>query len=66
MNDKGKGSGMALILILIVALIVAWLAVKQMGSLGKGAEVQQDDAVEQAQEVVDQINQNIQQAGQEP
>jgi Tfp pilus assembly protein PilX len=36
MNNKGKGSGLFLIVILIVTLIVAYLAVTQMSSLGFG------------------------------
>ena len=36
MNNKGRGSGLSLIIILIVALLVAWLAVKNIGSLGIG------------------------------
>jgi Tfp pilus assembly protein PilX len=36
MNNKGKDSGLFLIVILIVVLIVAYLAVTQMSSLGFG------------------------------
>ena len=36
MNSKGKGSGLFLIVIMIAALIVAYLAVTQMSSLGFG------------------------------
>ena len=62
MNNKGKGSGLALIIILVVAIIVAYLAVSNMSSLGFGKkqETQQEqiqDPVQQAQDIVDQINQ---------
>ena len=36
MNKKGAGSGIALILFLCVALLVAYLFMTQMGSLGFG------------------------------
>ena len=32
MNNKGKASGLALIIILIVAVIIAWLFMRQMGN----------------------------------
>lgn len=52
-----------LIIILIVALIVAYLVVTQMGSLGVGGTTQQErtqeNAVEQAQDAVDAINERI-------
>ena len=72
MNNRGKGSGLALIIILIVALVAAYLAVTQMGALGFGkTAVQQEqaelqNAVQQAQDIVDMLNQAQQQAGQEP
>lgn len=68
MNNKGKGSGLALVMILVVALIVGFLVVKNMGGLGpeKETAVQQENYVQQAQSVVDQINQAQQQAVQEP
>ena len=68
MNSKGKGSGLALVIILVVALMVAFLVMKNMGSMGPGKEtaVQQENYVQQAQSVVDQINQAQQQAAQEP
>ena len=66
MNNKGKGSGLFLIVILIVALIVAYLAVTQMSSLGFGkkeeAQIEQQDPVRQAQDAVDAINQRQQEA----
>ena len=68
MNNKGKGSGLALVIILVVALIIGFLVVKNMGVLGsvKETAVQQENYVQQAQSVVDQINQAQQQAAQEP
>lgn len=58
MNDRGRGSGLGLLVILLVALIVAWLMVSQMKSLGVGGggTSQRQDAVEQAQSAVDAIN----------
>ena len=68
MNNKGKGAGLALVIILVVALIIGLLVVKNMGGLGpeKETAVQQENYVQQAQSVVDQINQAQQQAAQEP
>ena len=68
MNSKGKGSGLALVIILVAALIIGFLVVKNMGGLGpeKETTVQQENYVQQAQSVVDQINQAQQQAAQEP
>jgi len=67
MNKKGKGSGLALILILVVALLIAFLAVKNMSRLGPDSTtLQQEDYVQQAQNLVDQINQTQQQAEQIP
>ena len=68
MNNKGKGSGLALVIILVAALIIGLLVVKNMGGLGpeKETAVQQGNYVQQAQSVVDQINQAQQQAAQEP
>ena len=52
MNNKGRGTGIALLLFLIAALIVAFLAVTQMGSL-KGTSLSQgNDLVRQAQDDV--------------
>ena len=66
MNNRGKCSGLALILILIAALIFASLVVKQLGSLGVGETTQhgqtQQNAVQQAQDVVDAINAQMQQS----
>lgn len=68
MNSKGKGSGLALVIILVAALIIGLLVVKNMGGLGpeKETAVQQENYVQQAQSVVDQINQAQQQEAQEP
>ena len=65
MNSKGKGSGLMLIVILVVALLIGYLAMTQMDSLGFGkTDVQtqtQQNAIEQAQNAVDAINNRIQQ-----
>jgi len=70
MNNKGRGSGMALLILLIVALIVAYLAVQQMKSLGVGGttqqeQVQEQDPVDAAQDAVDALNERIEEAGQD-
>ena len=68
MNSKGKGSGLFLIVIMIAALIVVYLAVTQMGSQGIGkkrmeeTQIEQQDPVNAAQDVVDAINQRQQEA----
>ena len=60
MNNRGKASGLALALLLIVALIVAFLVMKQMGSLNVGGgnptASQGQSAVQEARELVNQIN----------
>ena len=71
MNNKGKGSGLMLIIVLLVALLVGFLAVTQMGGLGFGKtntqqEQTQQNAIAQAQSAVDAINDRIQQSGLEP
>lgn len=68
MNNKGKGSGLAFVIILVAALIIGLLVVKNMSGLGTGKETaaQQENYVQQAQGLVDQINQAQQQIGQEP
>ena len=68
-SNKGKGSGLMLIIILIIAVIIAYLVVTQMGGLGFGKqETQQiqENAVQQAQDAVDAINERMKVAGQEP
>ena len=68
MNNKGKGTGVALVIILVAALIIGLLVVKNMGGLGpeKETAVQRENYVQQAQSMVDQINHAQQQAVQEP
>lgn len=67
MNNNGKGTGLTLLIILIIALLIAFLGVKNMGLLGIGRSTpQQESYVQQAQDAVDAINQRQQQAGQEP
>ena len=52
-----------MICLLVVALFVAWLVVTQLGSLGFGktdmqlGQIEQMDPVQQAQNVVDMLNQ---------
>ena len=69
-NNAGRATGLALLLTLIVALIVAWLAVTQLGTLRKlqdSVDAQPAaDPVRQAQDVVDALNERIEQSiGQE-
>lgn len=68
MKSRGKGPGLALVIILVVALMIAFLVMKNLRSMGSGKETatQQESYIQQAQSVVDQINQAQQQAGQEP
>ena len=65
MNNKGKGSGLMLIVILVVALLIGYFAMTQMGSLGFGKtstqQQTQQNVIEQAQDAVDAINNRIQQ-----
>ena len=60
MNDhSGRGTGLTLLLLLIAALIVAWLAVTQLGSLRRpqdSATQSTPDLVQQAQDAVDALN----------
>ena len=55
MNNKGRGTGIALLLFLIAALIVAFLAVTQMGGLKGKSPSKGNDLVQQAQDAVDVI-----------
>lgn len=60
-----------LMIVLLVALLIAWFAVTQMGGLGFGKtdaqqEQAQQNAIEQAQNAVDAINNRIRQSGLEP
>ena len=59
MTNKGFGSGLALIFILVVALLVVFLMMKNMGSFGnrENSPTQKETYVEQAQNAVDQLNQ---------
>ena len=71
MNNKGRGSGLMLIIILVVALLIGYLAMTQMDSLGFGKtgtqqEQTQQNVIEQAQNAVDAINSRIQQNALEP
>jgi Tfp pilus assembly protein PilX len=67
---NSKGSGLMLIVILVVALLIGYLAMTQMDSLGFGkTDVQtqtQQNAIEQAQNAVDAINNRIQQTDLKP
>ena len=71
MNSKGKGSGLMLIIILVVALLIGYLAMTQMDGLGFGKtsmqqEQTQQNAIEQAQNAVDAINNRLRQTDLEP
>ena len=71
MNNKGKGSGLVLVIVLVVALLIGYLAMTQMGGLGFGKTSMQQEqtkqnAIEQAQNAVDAINNHIQQTDLEP
>ncbi len=71
MNNKGRGSGLMLIIILVVALLIGYLAMTQMGSLGFGKpglqqEQTQQNVIEQAQNAVDAINNRLRQTDLEP
>ena len=60
MHDRsGRSTGLTLLLLLVVALIVAWLAVTQLGSLRRpqdSAAQPTGDLVQQAQDAVDALN----------
>ena len=60
MHDRsGRGTGLTLLLLIVVALIVAWLAVTQLGSLRRpqdSAAQPTGDLVQQAQDAVDALN----------
>ena len=71
MNNRGRGSGLMLMIVLLVALLIAWFAVTQLGGLGFGkTDIQQaqtqQNAIEQAQNAVDAINNRLQQSGFKP
>ena len=70
-KTRGRGSGLALIVILVVAVIVAVLVVAQMRGFGLGKqgtqqEQAQQNAVDQARDLVNQVNERTQNAGAEP
>ena len=70
MNNKGKSTALVIILILIVALVVAYLAMTQMGNLGFGKKqegqtqnlinMSDEDLLQQAKDLIDTINTNDQ------
>lgn len=67
MNNNGRGSGLMLMIVLLVALLIAWFTVTQLGGLGVGKkntqqEQTQQNAIAQAQSAVDAINNRMQQA----
>ena len=67
MNNNGRGSGLILIILLLVALLIAWFVMTQMGSFGFGhtnnqQEQAQQNVIEQAQNAVNAINNRMQQA----
>jgi len=68
MKKDGNHSGIGLLMLLLVALLIAFLWMKNMDSVKKdSSDTQQaEDYVHQAQNLVDQINQAQQQAGTEP
>ncbi len=68
MTNRGKIAGLALVIILVVALLIASFLLKNMDSLGVGgdAAAQQENPVQQAQDLADQINDRMQQTGQAP
>ncbi len=70
MNNKGIGSPLFLLILLCVAVLIAYLAVSNMGSLGFGKQSAQQENVtnpiEQTQDAVNQLNERMEQAGQEP
>lgn len=68
MKKDGNHSGIGLLMLLLVALLIAFLWMKNMDSVKKdSSDTQQaEDYVHQAQNLVDQINQAQQQAATEP
>ena len=65
-NNRGLGSGVLILLVLIVSLIVVWLTVQNMSSLGVGGNSSnsaqtQENYVQQAQDVVNATNDYIHQ-----
>jgi len=68
MKTNGKSIGIGLVLLLFVALLVAFLWMQSMDGVKKDSDATQqtEDYVQQAQNLVDQINQAQQQAATEP
>lgn len=70
MNNSGKGSALFLLVLLCVALLIAYLAISNMSSLGFGKQSTQQEnmqnPVDQAEDVVNQLNERTQQSGQKP
>lgn len=68
MKKDGNHSGIGLLMLLLVALLIAFLWMKNMDSVKKdSSDTQQaEDYVHQAQNLVDQINRAQQQAATEP
>lgn len=68
MKKDGNHSGIGILMLLLVALLIAFLWMKNMDSVKKdSSDTQQaEDYVHQAQNLVDQINQAQQQAATEP
>lgn len=65
---KRNATGISVLLLLLVALLVAFLLMKNMSSTQKDSEESKskEDYVQQAQDLVNQINQAQQQAATEP
>ncbi len=66
-----RTSGLLLILLLLAALLVLFLSVKQMDAFGfdgKGQleDAETSDAVQQARDAVDAVNQRLGETGAEP
>lgn len=67
MNNNGKGTGLTLLIILIIALLIAFLGVKNMGLLGIGRSTpQQESYVQQAQDAVDALNDRMEEMAGQP
>lgn len=68
MKKNGTYSGLAILLLLFVALLIAFLLMQNMDSVKKDSNSTQakEDYVQQAQDLVDQINRAQQQAATEP
>lgn len=68
MKKNGTSSGLAILLLLFVALLIAFLLMQNMDSVKKDSNSTQakEDYVQQAQDLVDQINRAQQQAATEP